>query len=142
MATICKETEIIAEPRRVWHALRDVGALHTRLAPGFVVDTTLETTRETTTAGNTRCVTFGNGMTAREDIVSVDDDAQRVAWAIVGQRFHHYNSAAQVFEHDGRTRFVWTTDLLPDQLAAGVEAMMDAGLAVIKNTLEQTSERA
>ena len=128
MATIHKEVEINASPQRVWEALSDIGALHTRLAAGFVSDTRLE--------GNARIVTFANGMVAREEIVAVDQAARRVAWAIVGQQFHHYNGAAQLFEHSDGTRFVWTTDLLPDELAPNVEMMMTAGLAAIKKTLE------
>jgi len=127
VATIRKEVEIRSSPQRVWEALRDVGALQ-RLAEGFVVDATME--------GNARVVTFGNGMVVREDIVSVDDAARRVVWAIVGQQFHHYNGAAQVFDDDGGARFVWTTDLLPDGLAGNVEAMMDAGIGAIKKTIE------
>jgi carbon monoxide dehydrogenase subunit G len=128
MATIRKETKIHASPQRVWEALRDVGALHTRLAVGFVVDTRME--------GNARVVTFGNGMVAREDIVSVDEPERRVVWAIVGQQFHHFNGAAQVFDDDGGTRFVWTTDMLPDELAGNVDAMMGAGITAIKTTIE------
>lgn len=128
MATIRKEVHIHVSPQRVWEALRDVGALHTRLAPGFVVDSRMD--------GNARTVTFGNGMVVREDIVSVDEAAHRVAWAIVGQQFHHYNGAAQVIDDGGGARFVWTTDLLPDELASNVDAMMGAGIAVIKKTLE------
>jgi carbon monoxide dehydrogenase subunit G len=127
VATIRKEVEIRSSPQRVWEALRDVGALQ-RLAEGFVVDATME--------GNARVVTFGTGMVVREDIVSVDDAARRVVWAIVGQQFHHYNGAAQVFDDDGGARFVWTTDLLPDGLAGNVEAMMDAGIGAIKKTIE------
>ena len=127
MATIRKEVEIRSSPQRVWEALRDVGALQ-RLAAGFVVDATME--------DNARVVTFGNGVVVREDIVSVDDAARRVVWAIVGQQFHHYNGAAQVFDDDGGARFVWTTDLLPDGLAGNVEAMMDAGIGAIKKTIE------
>lgn len=128
MATIRKEVEIHASPARVWEALRDIGALHTRLAAGFVADTKME--------GNTRVVTFGNGMVVREDIVSVDDAACRVVWAIVGQQFRHYNGAAQVFANDRVASFVWTTDLLPDELASNVDAMMEAGIAAIKKTIE------
>jgi hypothetical protein len=127
VATIRKEVEIRSSPERVWEALRDVGALQ-NLAAGFVVDATME--------GNARVVTFGNGMIVREDIVSVDDAARRVVWAIVGQQFRHYNGAAQVFEGDGGARFVWTTDLLPDGLAGNVEAMMDAGIGAIKKSIE------
>jgi uncharacterized protein YndB with AHSA1/START domain len=128
MATIHKEVEIRIPLERVWEALSDVGALHTRLAAGFVTDTRLD--------GNSRIVTFANGMVAREEIVAVDDAARRVAWAIIGQQFHHYNGAAQLFDHANGTRFVWTTDLLPDELAPNVDEMMTAGIAAIKKTLE------
>ncbi len=132
MASIRKEVQINARPGKVWDALRDVGALHTRLVPGFVVDTRLE--------GSARVVTFGNGMVAREEIVDVDDAACRVAWAIVGGQFRHYNGTAQVFaEGAGRCRFVWTADLLPNDLAPGVTAMIEQGIQVIKKTMEERS---
>jgi uncharacterized protein YndB with AHSA1/START domain len=134
MATISKEVEIHAPPEQVWDALRDVGALHSRLAAGFVVDTRME--------GNARVVAFANGMVVREEIVAVDDAARRVAWAIVGQQFHHYNGAAQVFDHANGTCFVWTTDLLPDELVPNVDAMMTAGIAAIKKTIEEAGRLA
>jgi carbon monoxide dehydrogenase subunit G len=128
MASIRKEIHIDASPEKVWSALRDVGALHTRLVPGFITDTRLE--------GNSRVVTFGDGQTAREDIVSVDDERKRVAWAIVGQQFHHYSGAARVEPDEEGSRFIWTADLLPDDFAEKVDEMMSAGIAVAKQTLE------
>ena len=88
MASIHKEITIDARPEDVWDALRDVGALHTRLVPGFVVDTRLE--------DGARIVTFGNGTVARELIVDLDDDSRRLAWSVVGGRFTHHNASAQV----------------------------------------------
>jgi hypothetical protein len=131
MASIRREVRIAAHPETAWAALRDVGALHTRLVPGFVTDTRLE--------DGARVVTFGNGMVARELIVDVDDEARRVAWAVVGGAMTHHNASAQVFE-DGPAgcRFVWIADLLPNELAPTVAAMIDQGIAVIKQTLEQT----
>jgi carbon monoxide dehydrogenase subunit G len=128
MATIRKEIEIQAPAHQVWDAVRDVGALHTRLAAGFVVDTRMD--------GNARIVTFANGTTVREEIVAVDDANRRLVWTIAGQQFHHHNGAAQVVDVDGGARFVWTTDLLPDELAGNVEAMMEAGIAAVKKTIE------
>jgi carbon monoxide dehydrogenase subunit G len=129
MASIRKEVQIKAPPEQVWDCLRDVGALHTRLAPGFVVDTR--------TDGDARIVTFGNGMIVREEIVDVDDIAHRVAWAIVGGQFLHYNGTAQVFpDGAGISRFVWTADLLPNDLAGAVAGMIEEGIAVIKKTME------
>jgi hypothetical protein len=110
--------------------LRDVGALHTRLVPGFVTNTRLD--------GKARIVTFGNGMVAHEEIVSIDATQRRVCWAILDAPFRHYNGAAWV-EPDtgGGTRFVWTADLLPDELGPQVEQMMSTGIGVIKQTLER-----
>ena len=42
MATIRKELTLNASPAQVWDVIRDVGAIHRRLAPGFVTDTRLE----------------------------------------------------------------------------------------------------
>jgi carbon monoxide dehydrogenase subunit G len=129
MATIHREVHIQADPEKVWSALRDVGALHTRLCPGFVIDTKME--------GNARIVTFGNGRTAREEIVSVDDARRRVAWAIVGGALVHYNGAAQVIPlPEGGCRFTWTSDLLPNDAAPTVQAMIEDGIATIKRTQE------
>ncbi|MGE5837843.1 MAG: SRPBCC family protein [Acidobacteriota bacterium] len=128
MASIHREILIDTDPDVVWDALRDVGAIHTRLAPGFVTDVRLE--------DGARVVTFGNGLVVRELIVDRDDSARRLAWSAVGGRMTHHNASAQVFAEGRRSRFVWIADLLPNELAPEVAAMMDQGLAVIKRTLE------
>ena len=125
MASIREEMVIDASPDAVWDALRDVGALHTRLVPGFVTDTRLEP--------GARVVTFGNGQVVRELIVDIDETNRRVVWAIVDEPFRHYNGAAQVIgEVGGGCRFVWVTDLLPNELASHVASMMQSGLRVLK----------
>lgn len=129
MASIRKEIRISAAVERVWDALKDVGALHTKLVPGFVKDTVLE--------GNSRVVVFSNGMSVREDIVSVDAVQRRVAWAVVGQQFRHYNGAAWVeADPKGGSRFIWTVDMLPNEMASQVEQMMTTGIAVVRQTME------
>ena len=131
MASIRKEIRIDARPETAWAALRDVGALHTRLVPGFVVDTRLEE--------GARIVTFGNGLVVRELIVDVDDAARRVVWSAVGGSMTHHNASAQVFPDGPKgCRFVWIADLLPNEVAPAIEAMMEQGIAVIKKTLERT----
>jgi carbon monoxide dehydrogenase subunit G len=129
MASIRKEILIEARAEDVWAAVRDVGALHQRLVPGFVVDTRLE--------GDARVVTFGNGMVVRELIVDLDDEARRLAWSARGGRLTHHNASAQVFaDGEGRSRLVWIADLLPDEVAGDIRAMMEQGAAVMKRTLE------
>ncbi len=135
MATIRREILIHARPETAWSAVRDIGALHTRLVPGFVTDVRLEE--------GARIVTFGNGTVAREVIVSLDDPARRLVWSIVGTRMTHHNGAAQVFaEGEARCRFVWTADLLPDEIAPSIAAMMDQAMPIIKETLELAERTA
>jgi carbon monoxide dehydrogenase subunit G len=129
MASIRKEIVIQAPAETVWAAVRDVGAVHERLAPGFVVDTRLE--------DGARVVTFGNGQVARELIVDVDDTARRLVWAVVGTRLTHHNASLQIFpDGEGRSRVVWIADLLPNELAGHITGMIEQGMAVMKKTLE------
>ncbi len=131
MASIRKEIVIDARPEAVWDAIRDVGALHERLVPGFVVDTRLEE--------GARVVTFGNGVVARELIVDLDDAARRLVWAVVGSpRLSHHNASVQVFaEGDRRSRVVWIADVLPNEIAGYMAGLLDQGLEVMKKTLER-----
>jgi carbon monoxide dehydrogenase subunit G len=135
VASIKREIFIKAPPDVVWDALRDVGAIHRRLAPGFVTDVRMEE--------GARVVTFGNGIIARELIVDIDDQARRLVWSVVGGRMTHHNASAQVFADDeGQSRFVWIADLLPHELAPTIAQMIEQGLAVIKRTLESTHSAA
>src|SRR6202042_3937475 len=87
MATIRSELKTRASASDVWSAVRDIGALHTRLVPGFVTDTKLEP--------GARIVTFVNGMVLREPIVTLDDEGRRLVWTAEGGRASHYNAALQ-----------------------------------------------
>ena len=129
MASIHKEIEIDARPEDVWDALRDWGAIHQRLVPGFVVDARLD--------GPDRIVTFFNGMEVRELLIDLDDEARRLAWSVVDGPYTHHNGVAQVFAvGEERSRFVWVADLLPDAAAAATGEMMEKGIGVVKQTLE------
>lgn len=129
MSSIRREILTAAPLAEVWAAARDVGALHIRLVPGFVVDTKLE--------AGARVVTFGNGMVVREPIVSIDDAAHRLVWSAEGGRTTHYNASLEVLAGAGEaTRVVWTVDLLPDEMAPAIAAAMDAGMAVMQKTLD------
>jgi hypothetical protein len=132
MATICKEATIARNAGFVWDAIRDVGAIHRRLVPGFVVDCRLER--------DSRYLTFANGMTMREIIVSVDDQARRHAWSARGEPLTHHNASIQVFaDGDEKCRVVWIADLMPNEVADTVGEMISQGLAAMKRTLEKTS---
>ena len=130
MASLRKELVLAVPADRAWSALRDFGAVHRRLAPGFVTDATME-------GDDVRIVTFFNGATARETLVGRDDTLRRLAYAIFGGRASHYAASAEVLDAgDGGCRFVWTVDVLPDALAPYIDDMMTRGAAVMKATLE------
>jgi hypothetical protein len=135
MATLREILLLSSPPSGVWDAVRDVGALHRRLVPGFVTDARLEE--------GARIVTFANGITAREEIVSVDDARRRLVYAIPGGRFLHYQATVEVRAGDGAgSRLVWTIDLLPDAAADGVRAMMRQGADAMCATLGGQREGA
>jgi carbon monoxide dehydrogenase subunit G len=131
MASIRKEMLVGADPQSIWEAIRDVGAVHRRLAPGLVVDCRLEED------GGARVATFANGLVARELIVDIDDAARRLVWAVVDGRPTHHNASLQVFaEGDGRSRVVWIADLLPNDLAGPIGDMMEQGMRAMQQTLQ------
>src|SRR6266511_4350659 len=128
MASIHQEIVVNAPPEQVWDAVRDVGAVHTRLAQQFVVDTRLD--------GDSRLVSFANGAVVRERIVDIDDRRRRLAYAVVEWRATHHNASIQVFpDGDTRSRIVWTADLLPNDLAELVDGLMQHGCAAMARTL-------
>ena len=127
MASIHREISLTADAGAVWDVVRDVGAVHTRFAPGFVVDTTLEE--------GARVVTFGNGMVAREVIVDIDEAARRLVYSARSERLEHHNASFQVVAEGAGCRLVWIADVLPQAAAATVAGMMDEGLKAAKAAL-------
>ena len=111
--------------------MRDVGNIHKRLCPGFLIDCRMD-------GPDARIVTFGNGMVVKELIVDLDDSARRIAWSARSERLTHHNASLQVFaEGDGATRAIWIADLLPNELAGVIAGMIDQGLAAMRRTLER-----
>jgi carbon monoxide dehydrogenase subunit G len=130
MASLRKEITVKARADQVWEVVRDIGALHTRLVPGFVVNTQLEP--------GCRIVTFANGHVVRERIVAIDDAARRLVWSAIGGILAHHNGSAQVLEdRDGCTRIVWITDLLPDSATETIDRMMNQGMSAMQAALDQ-----
>ena len=128
MASIHREFEVAVPADVAWDAFRDVGAVHTRLARQYVVDTKLE--------GDSRVVTFANGMVARERIVDIDNERRRLAYAVVDSGLtHHHASFEVVPDGDRKSRIIWITDLLPNSMADQITAMVDGGCEAIKKTL-------
>jgi hypothetical protein len=132
MASVCKELRLPTSPEAVWDVVRDIGAVHTRFAPGFVVDTVLE-------SDGARTVTFANGFVALEVIVDVDDQAWRLAYSARSERLTHHNASFQVFPDEAGSRLVWIADMLPHEAAVTVGGMMTEGLQAVRAALSLVS---
>ncbi|MHB1444852.1 MAG: SRPBCC family protein [Acidimicrobiales bacterium] len=132
MASIVREVGVEAGSAECWDAVRDFAALHQRLAPGFITGVQMVSPRE-------REITFFSGAVAKEYLVGIDDNRRRLAYTVVESPMGstHHNASVEVHpDGDARCRFVWVTDVLPDELAERTGALMDRGIAVIKETLE------
>ena len=128
MASIHKDIPINAPAHEAWDAVRDFGAVHTRLAPGFVTDTKLEE--------GSRIVTFANGTVVRELFVDCDEERRRLVYAVVSERVKQHSASIQIFPQNGGCRLVWIADLLPHELAKPIGAMMQHGMDAMKKKLE------
>lgn len=135
MPCIHKEIRIEAPAGTVWDAARDFGALHIRLVPGFV--TAVEPAQE---ADGTpyRMVTFASGVTLKEVIVDIDDDARRIVWTIESPNVRHHNGALQVIPEGQGCRAVWIADVLPSAMAEAFAPSMAAGLRAMKDQFEKS----
>jgi Polyketide cyclase / dehydrase and lipid transport len=128
MASIHKDIPIDAPAHEAWDAVRDFGAVHTRLAPGFVTDAKLD--------GESRIVTFANGLVARELLVDCDDERRRLVYAVISERVSQHSASIQIVaDGDTRCRMIWVTDVLPHTIAPYVSSQMDLGAAAVQRKL-------
>jgi hypothetical protein len=127
MASIYKDISLDARPEDVWAAVRDYGAVHQRVAPGFVTDCRLD--------GDSRIVTFANGNIARELLVTTDEERRRLVYAVVSERVKQHSASIQIFaDGDNRSRMVWIADVLPNEIGPYIDGQMNLGaLAMQKN---------
>lgn len=128
MASVIREVQVACAPEAAWTALRDVGQAH-RLFAGVLTDARL--------AGDVRTVTFAEGAVVRERIIAVDDEHRRVAYAVLDPTLVHHGASMQILPGaDGVSRFLWITDVLPDDRAARIAPLMDRGCAALRHVLE------
>ncbi|MFD2270081.1 hypothetical protein ACFS07_00415 [Undibacterium arcticum] len=58
----------------------------------------------------------------------------------MAEKLTHHNASVQVFaEGQEQTRVVWIADLLPNELAGAIGAMIDQGIIAMKQTLERSA---
>ena len=131
MASIQKSVEIKADVQSIWEAVRDVGQLHIRVAPGLVADTQLQDD------GAIRIVTFVNGVSLKEHIISNDDDLRRLVWSAESDQWHHHNASLQVTAtDDSASQVTWIADVLPHSAGTMISTFVDMGLAAMKAHIE------
>ncbi|MDR0267433.1 SRPBCC family protein [Paenibacillus sp.] len=131
MSTIHKEILIDSSPEHVWDVVSDAGAVHRRLVPGYTENTLMN--------GHERTLFLPNGGITRELIISIDEKEQRMAYAVKEGRMPllHHHASFQVLPHgDKYTKLVWITDFLPEELATEIEARVNRGAQVMKETIE------
>jgi hypothetical protein len=132
MASIHKDIPLNARPEDVWAAVRDYGAVHQRLVPGFVLDTRLD--------GDARIVTFADGTVARELLVDCDDARWRLVYAVVSERVKHHCASVQVFaDGESRSRLVWIVDVLPNEIAPYMNAQMDQAALAMQSAFKRNA---
>ena len=130
MASIHKDISVNAPVNEVWDAVRDFGAVHTRLAPGFVLDTKLEE--------GSRIVTFANGTVARELFVDCDEERRRLVYAVVSERLKQHSASIQIVaDGDARCRMIWIADVLPNEIAPYISSQMDLGAQAVQKALNR-----
>jgi hypothetical protein len=127
MATLKREIPVTGGAASVWQKLRAFDQVHTKVAPGFLTNLTMDK--------GDRILTFFNGLVARERLVTLDDDNCRLVYAVVEGQASHYNAAVQVFPEGDGSRVVWTIDLLPEELAPAIAGMMDEAVKVMRKAL-------
>jgi hypothetical protein len=132
MASIHKEISLDSRPEDVWAAVRDYGAVHQRVAPGFVTDCKLD--------GDSRIVTFANGNGAQELLVTMDDARKRLVYAVVSERVKQHSASIQIVaDGENRSRMIWITDVLPNEIAPYIDGQMDLGAAAMQKQFRRNA---
>ncbi|HET6509860.1 MAG TPA: hypothetical protein VFG42_23915 [Baekduia sp.] len=99
-------------PEAVWDALADWGALHTRLAPGFVADTQVA-----------------------ERFIARDDELRRLSWTAFEGPYTHHNGSGQVSRWTAAGRGS-SERRHPARRDGGVDRGDDGGRHAMKQALE------
>ena len=126
MATIRREAELAIDADRAWAALRNFGGA-AQLFAGVLTDCRR--------SGDTRTVTFANGLVVTERLVTLDDASRRVVYSVLDGPFSLHSASMQIAPRDGGSTFVWISDFLPDEAAASVAPLVEAGCAAIRRNL-------
>lgn len=128
MATIRHEQRIAVPAEKAWGLLRQA-ELADRLFSPVLVSCTMQ--------DDVRIVTFANGLVASEQIITIDDADQRLAYYVMGEMFEHHSASMQIVPvDDGNCRFIWISDFLPEDLAETVQPLVTQGSNALARNIE------
>ena len=140
MTSIELTIPIDASPGTAWEAVRDFGAVHERLVPGFLTACHPD--------GEDRVVTFFNGAVARERLVTLDDDRRRLVYSVIdsaiGLTLHQASvEVVAATDDDGRagTAIRWVADFLPPELEPTIRSMMETAADTMRRAFASADER-
>ena len=128
MASIHCDIAISRSPESAWEALRHYDAA-AQLFAGVLVDCRCN--------GDVREVTFANGAKITEHLVTCDDSRRRLVYTVRHEAYAHHSASMQVVADPAGCRFLWVSDFLPDELAAKVGPLMEAGCQALRKHLER-----
>lgn len=130
MTSIRSEALISAPAAKAWALLREVAKAHELFSP-VLTASSME--------GDLRTVTFANGMVVQERIIAVDDDQRRICYAVQGDMFEHHSAAMEILPVDDRhCRFVWISDVLPDDRAEMIRPLIENGTRALVANIERS----
>lgn len=136
MTTIIRTVEVAASADHCWDALKDFGAIHQRLAAGFIVKTNL-------ISHDVREITLASDVVLKERLVGLDENSMRLAYTVIEDPvgITHHNGSVQIIRgpDTAHCTILWITDVLPDEMGELVGALMDSALPAIKHTLEDAT---
>ena len=131
MATIRLEIGIVRSKEFVWNVVRDVGAIHKRLVPGFVLDCKSKATGEQSPSEM-------DWLYVNSSSASTTKPAGTHGRLAEGRlpttmpRCRYSQKAIQ-------SRVVWIADLMPNEAADAISEMIGQALKTMKETLESSS---
>lgn len=122
MTSIVINKALDVDADTAWRLLRDVGRADVAFTPVLTA---------CRASGDRRVVTFANGAIVTERIVAVDETTRRVAYTVTESDMNaeHHHASMRIHDlGDGMSTIEWVTDVLPDELAPGIEVLMAAGI--------------
>ena len=129
MTSIHCEVPISRPAADAWSMLKCFGDAARLFAP-VLIDCAID--------GDVRTVTFANGKVVRERLVGIDDLRHRLCYTVLGETFDHHSASMQVMPIDDLTcRFVWISDILPDERGALVGPLMEQGCQALVANVER-----